>query len=413
MSERTVVLGVSGSIAAYKAVDLASKLTQAGIKVRVVMTEAATKLVGEASFRAITGLPVSTSMFELTNPFSIEHISLSEAADVFVIAPCTANVMAKLANGLADDLLTCTALATRAPILIAPAMHTAMWENPATQANLATLKERGARIVGPAVGRLASGGFGAGRFVPVEDVIDAIRQILGRDGDLKGRRIVVTAGGTQEPLDPVRFLGNRSSGKMGYAVAEVARDRGASVTLISAPSSLRRPTGIRVVEVRTAVEMRDAVEEATTSTDALIMAAAVADLRPAQGPANEKIKKRDLLGNDAQDQANDTIRKTEDGLTLELARTPDILAETDGPYVRVGFAAETADVLENARKKLVSKRLDLIVANDVSATDAGFGSDDNRCVLIDAEGSEELGLLPKIDVAHRILDRTVAALERR
>ena len=394
MEPKHVVLGVTGSIAAYKAVDLASRLRQSGLTVHVVMTESATKLVGPATFRAITGQPVSTEMFELTNPFSIEHISLAEVADVMVVAPATANVIAKMAHGLADDLLTCTVLATRAPLVVAPAMHTAMWENPATQANVQQLRDRGVTFVGPAVGRLASGGHGAGRFAPVPDVIDAIRQVLGRSADLAGRRIVVTAGGTQEPVDPVRFLGNRSSGKMGYAIAEAARDRGAQVTLVSGPTALRRPTGMRVVEVHTAIEMRDAVEEATTSTDVLIMAAAVADYRPSQ-PAGDKIKKSD------------------EPMSLSLERTPDILAEVGGPFVRVGFAAETTDVVENAKAKLRAKQLDLIVANDVSATDAGFGSDMNRCILIDANGTEELDLLPKSEVADRILDRVARTLAER
>ena len=392
MRERTVVLGVSGSIAAYKAVDLASKLTQAGVTVRVVMTEAATKLVGPATFRAITGCPVSTDMFELTNPFSIEHISLSEAADLMLIAPCTANVMAKVATGLADDLLTCTALATRAPILIAPAMHTAMWENAATHSNLETLKERGVAFVGPAVGRLASGGFGKGRFAPVADVLGEALRLLGANSDLAGRKIVVSAAGTREPIDPVRFLGNRSTGRMGFAIAEAARDRGANVTLVTGPSELTLPTGMTVIDVQTAAEMLTAVRAAVEEADALVMAAAVADYAPAL-PGEQKLK------------------KSGDGIDLRLERTSDILGSVEGPRVRIGFAAETENLLENAARKLAEKKLDLIVANDVRAVDSGFATDDNRCTILDAAGGcEELPLQSKREVADRLLDRVADLL---
>ena len=386
MPDHNVVLGVTGSIAAYKAVDLASKLTQAGVSVHTVMTESATKLVGEASFRAITGRPVATGMFELTNPHSIEHISLSEVADLLLIAPATANVLAKMANGIADDLLTCTALATRAPILVAPAMHTAMWENPATQANVETLRSRGIHFVGPAVGRLASGGFGAGRFAPVEEILGEALRILGRSGDLAGRRIVVSAAGTCEPLDPVRFLGNRSTGKMGFALAEAARDRGAEVTLISGPTLLRRPSAVSVVDVESASDMLGAVQSVAGDADALIMAAAVADYTPPV--AAQKLK------------------KTQETLELKLERTVDILDAVRDVPVRVGFAAETDDLIANARKKLEAKGLDLIVANDVGGPDSPFGSDTNQAVLIDAsEETEELPRLPKRDIADRILDR--------
>jgi phosphopantothenoylcysteine decarboxylase / phosphopantothenate---cysteine ligase len=392
MQERNVVLGVSGSIAAYKAVDLASKLTQANVKVHVVMTDAATKLVGEATFRAITGLPVSTNMFELTNPHSIEHVSLADLAGVFLIAPATANVIAKLANGLADDLLTCTALATRAPVVVAPAMHTAMWENAATQSNVETLKQRGVRFVGPDTGRLASGGFGAGRFSPVREILGETLALLGRTGDLAERQIVVTAGGTREPIDPVRFLGNRSTGKMGFALAEAARDRGAQVTLIFGPTQLQAPSGMNVISITSAEEMLTAVKTAVASADALIMAAAVADYRPAGEPAGEKIK------------------KSESSLTLHLQQTADILNAVRDVPVRVGFAAESEDLIENARTKLERKGLDLIVANDITGPDAGFGADANRCILLDGNGQEELPLLSKRDVAEHILDRVTALL---
>ena len=392
MPERHVVLGVSGSIAAYKAVDLASKLTQTGVSVHVVMTDAATKLVGEASFRAITGLPVSTSMFELTNPHSIEHVSLAEVADLMLIAPATANVIAKMAAGIADDLLTCTALATRAPILIAPAMHTAMWAKAATQANVETLHARGVRFIGPAVGRLASGGFGTGRFAPVAEILGIALGKLGATGDLAGRKLIITAGGTREAIDPVRFLGNRSTGKMGYALAEAARDRGAKVILVSGPTSLPTPAGMTVVPVETAADMLAAVEKAATDADVLIMAAAVADYAPS-GSAEHKLK------------------KGEAELLLRLTRTEDILDSVRDVPIRVGFAAESEDLIENAKGKLESKNLDLIVANDISRSDSGFGTDQNQCTILDRSGeSESLPLMPKREVADHILDRVVGLL---
>jgi phosphopantothenoylcysteine decarboxylase / phosphopantothenate---cysteine ligase len=392
MPERHVVLGVSGSIAAYKAVDLASKLTQAGVRVHTVMTEAAMQLVGPATFRAITGLPVCTSMFELTNPYAIEHVSLADVGDLLLIAPATANVIAKVACGLADDLLTCTALATRAPILIAPAMHTAMWESAPTQANVKQLSERGVAFVGPDTGRLASGGVGAGRFTPVPDILGTALQLLGVGGDLAARMIVVTAGGTREAIDPVRFVGNRSSGKMGYALAEAARDRGATVTLISAPTALLKPAGMNVISVTSAAEMQEAVRAACQNADALIMAAAVADYTPTE-PRAQKLK------------------KTGDELVLRMTRTVDILDATRNVPIRVGFAAESEKLLENAKKKLVAKGLDLIVANDIGRPDSGFDTDDNQCVLIDASGRHEsLPLMHKREVADHILDRVAALL---
>ena len=394
MSQRNVVLGVTGSIAAYKAADLASRLTQAGFSVHTVMTENATKLVGPATFRALTGRPVATEMFDLTNPFSIEHVSLADLADVFVVAPATANVIAKLAHGIADDLLTCTALATRAPLLVAPAMHTAMWENPATQANVETLRTRGVRFVGPAVGRLASGGHGAGRMASVDDIADEIGAILGRNGDLAGRRILVTAGGTREAIDPVRFLGNPSSGKMGYAVAAAARDRGAAVTLVSGPTSLRRPAGVRVIDVVSADEMLEAVRSALPGQDVLVMAAAVADFAP-KTTLSHKAKKGDAA------------------LKLDLRRTADILETVRAipVKVKVGFAAETENLVENARDKLERKDLDFVVANDVGGTDCPFGSDENQAILVNADDATSTPRLSKRALADLVLDRVVTLLE--
>jgi len=395
LANKTIVLGITGSIAAYKAADIASKLTQAGARVEVVMTESATKFIAPLTLRSITGRPVVTDMFELASEFSIEHIALAEAADVVVIAPATACIIAKLAGGIADDMLTCTVLATKAPIILAPAMNVNMFQNSITQENLAKLKARGFTIVDPAYGRLASGKVGVGRLAEVEKIIATINQVVGRSGDLAGKRIVVTAGGTQEPIDPVRHIGNRSSGKMGYAVAEAARDRGAEVRLITAPTSLPEPVGIEVVGVKTATEMKEAVAKAVAQADALIMAAAVADYQP-KSVAEAKIK------------------KNSPSLTLELIRTPDILTEVKGNFIRVGFAAESEDIVANARQKLEKKQLDIIVANDITDAESGFGTDTNKVTLISRDGKvESLPLLTKREVADRILDKVVGLLKKK
>jgi phosphopantothenoylcysteine decarboxylase/phosphopantothenate--cysteine ligase len=393
LSDKTIVLGVTGSIAAYKAADLASKLAQAGAKVNVVMTEAATKFVTPLTFRSLTKRPVITSMWELSSEFSIEHVALADAADVVAIAPITANVIAKLAAGIADDMLTATVLATRAPVIIAPAMHANMFQNPVTQDNLAKLRARGFTIVGPDYGRLASGDTGPGRLVETQQIIATISEVLARNHDLTGRHLVITAGGTQEPIDPVRFIGNRSSGKMGLALAEAARDRGAEVTLITAPSHLPKPAGIKVIPVRTAAEMKRAVTKAVKQASALIMAAAVADYQP-KSPAKSKIKKESP------------------GLTLELTRTPDILGEVTGSFLKVGFAAESEDLVANARKKLAQKGLDFIVANDITDPESGFDADANKVTIINKEGkAESLPPMSKRGVAERILDRVVRLLK--
>jgi phosphopantothenoylcysteine decarboxylase/phosphopantothenate--cysteine ligase len=392
LRNKTIVLGVTGSIAAYKAAEIASQLTQAGAKVNVILTEEAAQFISPITFRAITGSPVVTGMFDLASEFSIEHVSLAKAADVVIVAPATANIIAKLAAGIADDMLCCTVLATRAPVLIAPAMETNMYTNPITQANLSELKARGFVIVGPGTGWLASGKKGLGRLADVNDIINAVGRVLGRGRDLAGRHVVVTAGGTEEPIDPVRYISNRSSGKMGYALAEAARDRGAEVTLITAPASLPEPAGLNVVRVGTAEEMRRAVENAIPGSDALIMAAAVADYRPIKT-------------------AKDKIKKAKAGLTLELERTPDILGSVSGNFIKVGFAAESSNVTENAKKKLKQKGLDFIVANDVTARDSGFGTDTNRAIIIDRKGKiESLPLLAKREVANRVLDRVAVLL---
>ncbi len=395
LRDKTVVLGVTGSIAAYKAVDLASKLAQAGAAVEVIMTQAATQFVTPLTFRSITRRSVITDLFDVTSQFSVEHVALAEQADVVVVAPATANIIAKLATGIADDMLTCTVLATQAPVILAPAMNVNMFNNQVTQDNLSRLRQRGFIIVGPAYGRLASGISGMGRLIEVEHTLGTISQVLGRDGDLAGKRLVVTAGGTREPVEPVRYIGNRSSGKMGYALAEAARDRGASVTLVSAATSVPNPAGVEVVPVETAKEMRDAVLAASSQADVLIMAAAVADFAPAR-LSMSKIKRKD--------------RPT----TLELAPTPDILGEIKVKLLRVGFAAESENLIANAQDKLKRKGLDLIVANDITAPDSGFGFDTNQVAIIDKQGNvEQLPLLLKTEVADRILDRVVELLAKK
>jgi phosphopantothenoylcysteine decarboxylase/phosphopantothenate--cysteine ligase len=358
------------------------------------MTEEAVQFISPVTFRAITGNPVVTEMFDLASEFSIEHVSLAKAADVVVIAPATANVIAKLAVGIADDMLCCTVLATRAPVLIAPAMETDMYTNAVTQNNLSKLKAREFVIIGPATGWLASGRAGRGRLADVDDITGSICQVLGKGGDLAGRHIVVTAGGTQEPIDPVRYISNRSSGKMGYALAEAARDRGSKVTLITAPTSLPEPVGLNVIRVDTAEEMRQAVENVISKADALVMAAAVADYRPMKV-------------------AKDKIKKGKARLTLGMECTPDILCTVKGRFIKVGFAAESSNLVENARDKLKLKKLDFIVANDVTASDSGFGADTNRVIIIDRKGRiERLPLLHKREVAERVLDKVVALLPK-
>lgn len=391
-----IVVGVTGGIAAYKAVDLCSKLVQAGSQVQVVMTQAASHFVTPLTFQTITQQPVSMDLFQLLRDTDMAHISLSAWAQALVIAPATANTIAKLAHGIADNLLTSTALACPAPLILAPAMDADMWANEVTQANLRTLLTRGALQVGPDKGRLASGRVGSGRLASTEEIIAAIRQTLGRSGKLAGKRVLVTAGGTREALDPVRYIGNRSSGKMGYALAESARDMGAQVTLVSAPTSLPPVFGVTMVSVSTADEMLREVQMRSFETDLLIMAAAVADYRPAQA-ASQKLKK-------TRETVNLVLEPTEDILQrIALQRQ-----ETNRPAFVVGFAAETEHLLENAAVKLERKRLDLLVANDVSSSDSGFEVDQNRVTLLTPDGTrEQLPLMTKHDVAERILARVI------
>ncbi len=398
LHNKTVILGLTGGIAAYKAATICSRLVQAGAIVEVVITEAAQKFIAPLTFQALTHRPVYTDMFDIPPGENIPHISLADSADLLLIAPATANTIAKLANGLSDNLLLAIALATPAPLLLAPAMETDMWQHPATQANIETLKKWGVTLTGPAEGRLASGAMGRGRLVEPDEIVGMARLVLARSGDLAGQQVVITAGGTREAVDPVRFVSNHSSGKMGYALAEAARDRGAQVTLITTVN-LRRPVGVEAIAVDSAHQMLAAVLAATRQADLLVMAAAVADFRP-QTVAEQKIKKRPETT----------------GLSLELVRNPDILAEVAqqktagyGPRLTVGFAAETENLIANAKSKLARKKLDLIVANDVTAPDAGFAVDTNRVTLLGADGSiEALPLMSKLEVAYRLFDKLKA-----
>jgi phosphopantothenoylcysteine decarboxylase/phosphopantothenate--cysteine ligase len=394
LTNKTIILGVTGSVAAYKAVELAGKLAKAGATVEVVMTESAQKFVTPLTFRSITGRQALTDTFKDASERGIWHVALGEAADLVVIAPASAATMAKLAAGICDDLLTLVVMVTKAPVILAPAMNFNMFENAATQENLAKLKKRGFTIVDPEYGRMASGARGKGRLAGLEKIIAAIEGVVGARADLAGKSLVVTAGGTREYIDPVRYIGNPSSGKMGYALAEAARDRGAKVTLITA-SPLPQPEGITVVLVETTAQMKRAVTKAVVKADALLMAAAVADYQP-KTTAKAKIKK---------DSPN---------LTLELVRTPDILGEVKGNFIKVGFAAESDDLVANARKKLEGKKLDLIVANDITDRKSGFGVDTNKVTLIDKKGKvEKLPLMSKREVADKILDRVVGLMVKK
>lgn len=393
LAGRRIVLGVCGSIASYKAADIASKLTQAGAQVDVVMTAAATNFITPLAIRSVTGRAVYVDMYDAHTDAAEAHIALARSADAVLVAPASATTLARIAHGLAEDMVSLTVLATHAPVLLAPAMDNQMWSNPATEANVATVRARGLQIIGPGVGRLASGHRGAGRLEDTPTLLGALRAALGAAGDLAGRHIVVSAGGTREPLDPVRYISNHSTGKMGYALAEAARDRGARVTLVATPSTdaLEVPYGVARVSVTRTVEMRDAVLTACQHADALIMAAAPADFQPLTA-------------------AQHKIKKAGDGrLVLELEPTPDILQSVHQaglPLLRVGFAAETRDLLTYARDKVARKGLDLIVANDVTAADAGFGVDTNRVTVLDRSGTaDQWPVLPKLEVAHRILDR--------
>lgn len=394
LSGANIVLGVTGSIACYKSADLASKLVQQGAAVDVILTDGASNFITPLTFRSLTHRPVVTDMFDTNSELAVEHVALAKRADIIVVAPATANFLAKIANGLADDALSATILASAAPVAVAPAMDGHMYENAATQENLSKLQSRGVAVIGPADGYLASGLRGVGRLVDTAQIIDSMSAIIGQSGDLSGRSVVVSAGGTQEPIDPVRVITNHSSGKMGYAIAQAARDRGARTILVTAPTSLPDPGGIDVRRVSSVAQMREAVLSACQGADALIMAAAISDYRPAE-ISEQKIKKTD----------------DSEGLVLNLVKNADFFREVPEGVLRVGFAAESQDLLANAKKKLSEKNMSLIAANDITAPDSGFNVDTNRVILIDRDGgAEELPLLSKYEVGHRILDRVVGLL---
>lgn len=414
LRDRHIIVGVCGGIASYKAVDLVSKLQQAGALVDVIMTEHAADFIQPLTFATMSHRPVYNDLWEPSGLAAELHISLAETAELLAIIPATAHTIAKLAHGMADNMLTAVALATRAPLLLAPAMYKDMYTHPATQANLSLLHQRGAYIVEPEVGRLASGALGPGRLPETDVLLGAISMVLGKDGDLAGRRVIITAGGTQEPVDPVRYLGNRSSGKMGYSLAAEARDRGAHVILISGPATLPVPYGVELYRVETAQQMRDTVYRFIADADALVMSAAVADFRPAQ-PAAQKIKK----------DSSELKNLTNGGeLSIPLAKNPDILAELASSLdeqaasqprnrrlIRVGFAAETEQLVVHAQEKLRKKQLDLLIANDVSRSDSGFGTDTNKVLIFHAHGAmEDLPVMSKSSVATAIWDRIVSLL---
>lgn len=406
MQGKHIVLGVCGGIAAYKAADLTSKLQQAGVLVDVVLTKHASEFVKPLTFSSLSHRPVYTNLWEPSGEAAAQHIALGQQADALVIAPATANTIARLAHGMADDMLTTVALATTSPLLIVPAMEHHMYYHPATQANLRLLEERGATILPPEEGHLASGAVGMGRFPDTPVILAAIRRLLGRSGDLAGRCVVVTAGGTREAIDPVRFVGNRSSGRMGFALAEAARDRGADVTLIAGAYSATPPAGTTLRQVESTHEMLDAVMDACANADALIMAAAVADYTVAK-PAAQKIKKGSATEN------------PDGSLTVHMIPNPDILKELAKlpemrALVRVGFAAETERLAANAARKLEAKDLDLLVANDVGRHDIGFQAPDNEVTLYHRDGAvEALPLQSKRAVADAIWDRVAPLIAAR
>ena len=390
LTGKEIVLGVTGGIAAYKAAEVVSRLRKMGASVHVIMTENARQFITPLTLETLSGNPVVHDTFERPATWEVEHIALAKRAEVFVIAPATANILAKMACGIADDMLSTTVLATKAPVLVAPAMNTGMWTAPATRQNVETLRQRGVRFVGPEAGFLACGDEGSGRMSEPAAIVEAIEAILCPRRDMEGLRVMVTAGGTRERLDPVRYIGNDSSGKMGFALAESARARGAEVTLVCGHTTAKRPEGIPATEVESTCELYDAVLERAAEQDVIIQAAAPADYRPAH-PSAQKIKKQ-----------------AGEGITLELVENPDIAAAVGAAkrpgQTLVGFAAETEHLLDNARRKLDKKNLDMIVANDVSRPGAGFNVDTNIATLLTRSGAVECPLQSKQALAERILD---------
>ncbi len=391
LKDKKIILGITGGIAAYKAAELTRALVKKGAQVKVIMTRNAQEFITPLTLQTLSNNPVYTEMFALVENSEIGHISLADFAELVIVAPATANIIGKVAGGLADDLLSTTIMATKAPVIFCPAMNTNMYSNEIVRANIVKLAYEGYNFVEPASGELACGTWGSGRLAEIEDIIEDAEFVLAGK-DLAGEKVLVTAGPTREPFDPVRFISNYSSGKMGYAIAAMARRRGAEVTLVSGPCSLEAPRGVKCIPVNSAIDMRNAVVENMPDSSIIIKAAAVADYRPAQASASK-------------------IKKKKGPLSMELERNPDIIEEvgrSKGDRILVGFAMETDNLIENARGKLAAKNMDMIVANDLSRPDAGFQADTNLVKIIDAEGSiDELPLMDKTEVANRILDKVV------
>ena len=401
LNGKNIVLGVTGSIAAYKACELASKLTQLGALVDVILTPAAEKFVTPLSFSSVTGRKAYTDADLWGGEAHILHVGLGRSTDLVVIAPASANTIAKLAHGIADNLLTISSLAAQSPIIIAPAMDAGMYGHSATQANIEILKSRAVKFIGPVEGRMASGLVGLGRFVEPGDILGHIRWIMSQNGPLKDKKVVVTAGGTQEPIDPVRILTNRSSGKQGYAIAQAALDAGAEVILVSAPTALSVPVGAKVIAVKTAHQMLDSVVAECATADVLVMSAAIADFRPIKSE-KEKIKK-------SSDFSSIALEPTKDVL-VEISRKKE---KTGFPRIVVGFAAESRELNSNAKQKLAEKKLDMIVANDITKSDAGFEVETNQVVMITKDGSKETTpLLKKNEIAEIIMDRIISWIRK-
>ena len=394
LKDKNIVLGVTGSIASYKAIDLASKLTQLEAYVDVIMTQSATGFIKPITFQSITHRSVISNIFDPESDMAINHVTLAERADVVIVAPATASTIAKIAHGISDDALGTTLLATEAPVIVAPAMDGNMFENLATQKNIATLIERNFFIAGPESGRLASGLIGTGRLLDTSKLVGAICMILGRSGDLTDSKILISAGGTQESIDPARIITNHSSGKMGYAIAEAARDRGAQVTLVTAPNHLEDIVGVNTIKVVSALDMQSNIESECIDADAIIMAAAVSDWRP-ENYSQEKLKKTGSSKS-----------------SIDLIKNPDIISSINkAGLIKVGFAAETQDIEINAKKKIAAKNLDFVVANDITSETSGFSSDNNKVIIIHSDDTiERLPLMPKYDVGNAILDRVKKGL---
>ena len=397
LTNKRIVLGVTGSIACYKALELASKLVQNGALVDTIMTKSSQEFLTPLAFKSITHRDVVTNMYDINSEFAINHVGLAESADIIVIAPATANTIAKISNGMSDDSLTTTVLASKCPIVIAPAMDGNMFDNPATQSNIATLISRGVFISGPEYGRLASGLIGNGRMTSPKNLVDIITMTLGSKGDLSGKKILISAGGTTEYIDPVRFITNKSSGKMGYSIAAAARDRGANVTLVSASNMLENPIGIQIKKVRTSSEMYDVISKEITEMDAIIMAAAVSDWTPKKY-SDSKSKKNGS-----------------ENWSIDLIKTTDIIANISKPnLIKIGFAAESDNLIQNGKSKIQSKSLDLIVANDILDKENGFESDTNKVSIIHPNGDVEIiPTMPKYEVGNEILDRMIRLFNKK